>query len=61
MTESNQSSNEDEVWRIRLRHKAALDAGMSNAEASAYANDPASILGCSQSQPPFGLFLPSRP
>ena len=38
MTESNQS--EDEVRRIRLRHKAALDAGMNNADASAYANDP---------------------
>jgi hypothetical protein len=43
MTESNQFSNEDnedKVMRIRMRHKAALDAGMSNAEASAYANDP---------------------
>jgi hypothetical protein len=38
MTESHQS--EDEVSRIRLRHKAALDAGMNNADASAYANDP---------------------
>jgi hypothetical protein len=40
MTESNQVSDEDEVMRIRMRHKTALDAGMSNAEATAYANDP---------------------
>jgi len=32
--------DEDEIMRIRTRHKAALAAGMSNAEASAYANDP---------------------
>ena len=40
MTSSNRSSDEDKVRRIRERHKEALDAGMSNAEASAYANDP---------------------
>jgi hypothetical protein len=49
MTESNQSPDDDEVTRIRMRHKSALDAGMSNAEASAYANDPNSPA----------LFLPS--
>ena len=30
----------DEVMRIRMRYNKALRAGMSNAEATAYANDP---------------------
>jgi len=33
-------SNEEEKARIRMRHREALGAGMANAEASAYANDP---------------------
>src|SRR5258706_12734126 len=38
---SENHSVEDEVnARIRMRHLEALRAGMSNAEASAYANDP---------------------
>src|SRR5258708_17570703 len=40
------AKDEDEVMRIRMRHAQALRAGMSNAEASAYANDPASVPGC---------------
>jgi predicted phage terminase large subunit-like protein len=42
MPENHNSAVEDEdtVMRIRKRHKAALAFGMSNAEASAYANDP---------------------
>jgi predicted phage terminase large subunit-like protein len=36
-------SNEDEIRRIRMRHLQALRAGMNNAEASAYANDPDAV------------------
>jgi predicted phage terminase large subunit-like protein len=36
--------------RIRTRHLQALRAGMSNAEASAYANDPSSFPACAQSE-----------
>ena len=40
MSENHRCSVEDEVTCIRMRHLEALRAGMSNAEASAYANDP---------------------
>src|SRR5260221_4134473 len=48
MSENHRCSVEDE--RTRMRHLAALRAGMSNAEASAYANDPNSYPACAQSQ-----------
>ena len=40
MSENRNFSAEEEVGRIRARHLEALGAGMSNAEASAYANNP---------------------
>src|SRR5260221_3255534 len=48
MSENHRCSVEDE--RIRMRHREALRAGMSNAEASAYANDPNSYPACAQSK-----------
>jgi hypothetical protein len=43
---TNHYSDEDEVMRTRMRYLAALRAGMSIAEASAYANNPNSAELC---------------
>ena len=40
LDQSQMTMTEDEVMRIRTRYNKALRAGMSNAEASAYANGP---------------------
>jgi hypothetical protein len=42
--------DEAEVMRIRMRHQEAVRAGMSNAQAVAYANDPTSFPGCGQDE-----------
>ena len=40
LSQSEESMTRDEVMRIRMRYKKALRVGMSNAEATAYANGP---------------------
>src|SRR5437016_1842385 len=40
LPQSEESMTEDEVTRVRQRHLKALRCGMSNAEATAYANGP---------------------
>src|SRR6266566_3176449 len=46
----NHSVEDEAKTSIRMRHLAALRARMSNAEASAYANDPNSYPACAQSK-----------
>jgi hypothetical protein len=49
MSENDHSWDEDKVMRIRMRHRTALRAGLSSTDATAYANDPNSLLVCAQS------------
>jgi hypothetical protein len=50
MATSNHDLNEDEILHIRMRHLSALRAGMSNRDASAYANDPDAFHFCLQAE-----------